>query len=240
MSSATTARRLPASSSAVPGARTTSGMPPLTYKNDIGDFQCLARVGYGESNDPGTQIGPGAAGTAIPTSYVIGGTTCISSSTTTASTGALRVPVGRRRLPPSCTSRRACSCSAAGASKRSTNDNRRQRSRSLIDPDSTVWFIQPGIEHEVASRSARPTSSASTATTTPAPTRARRWAPASISGRPASSRTSRRPIRASTSSTSTPTATSWVMPLPRASAAPTGKTRLDAFQEIITGAKINF
>jgi predicted porin len=58
----------------------------LTYKNDIGDINVSARAGYGESNDPGSQTGTGVVpGTGIPTSYVTGGTPCISSSTTTAS-----------------------------------------------------------------------------------------------------------------------------------------------------------
>jgi predicted porin len=49
------------------------------YKGDIGDFSVLARAGYGMSNDPGTMTtGPDG-------SFVVGGTTCISGSTTVTS-----------------------------------------------------------------------------------------------------------------------------------------------------------
>ena len=49
------------------------------YKNDIGDFSVLARAGYGVSNDPGSMLtGPDG-------SFVVGGTPCISGSTTVTS-----------------------------------------------------------------------------------------------------------------------------------------------------------
>jgi predicted porin len=119
----------------------------LTYKNDIGDFSVLARVGYGQSTDPGTAIGPQASGNNAPTSYVLGGTTCISSGTTTASTGHFE-----------------CNWGGAGATiihkptglfvyggwgKQSVhvNDNP-GTTANLVNPDSTVWFIQPGIERK--------------------------------------------------------------------------------------------
>lgn len=51
----------------------------LMYKNDIGDFSVLAKVGYGTSNDPGTMV------TVPQGSYVVGGTACISGSTTVTS-----------------------------------------------------------------------------------------------------------------------------------------------------------
>lgn len=51
----------------------------LNYKGDIGDLTLVARGGYGWSNDPGTMM-DGPNGT-----FVVGGTTCISGSTTVTS-----------------------------------------------------------------------------------------------------------------------------------------------------------
>ena len=51
----------------------------LGYKGDIGDFGVLARAGYGVSNDPGTMF------TSPDGSIVVGGTACISGSTTATS-----------------------------------------------------------------------------------------------------------------------------------------------------------
>jgi len=50
------------------------------YKGDIGDYSLIVRGGYGWSNDPGTMM-DGLNGT-----FVVGGTSCISGSTTLTST----------------------------------------------------------------------------------------------------------------------------------------------------------
>jgi predicted porin len=112
----------------------------LTYKNDFGDFSVLARAGYGQSNDPGSQVGPGASGNNAPTSYVVGGTPCISSSTTT-------------------NSAKGFECSWEGAAATIQHKptglfvyggwGQQHVSTDvvpIIEPDSSVWFIQPGIE----------------------------------------------------------------------------------------------
>jgi hypothetical protein len=117
----------------------------LTYKGDIGDFSILARVGYGESTDPGTQNGPGAAGTAIPTSYVAGGTSCISSSTTTASTGHFECQWGGAGATVWHKPTGLFVYGGWGKQSIHVNDNL-ITTANLVDPDSTVWFIQPGIE----------------------------------------------------------------------------------------------
>src|SRR5262249_14933943 len=51
------------------------------YKGDIGDYTLVVRGGWGWSNDPGTLEDDGALG-----DFVIGGTPCISGSTTLTST----------------------------------------------------------------------------------------------------------------------------------------------------------
>ena len=62
----------------------------VIYKGDIGDFNVQATAGYGRSNDPGiTRL-------SVP-SYVVGGTPCISGSTTTTSLPELLMHLGRRR-----------------------------------------------------------------------------------------------------------------------------------------------
>ncbi|WP_045836069.1 porin [Hyphomicrobium sp. 99] len=121
----------------------------LTYKNDIGDFSVLARAGYGQSNDPGTQF------TGTPSTYVAGGTPCISSSTTTASS----LP------PPNQASHQGFECDWGGAAatimhkptglfvfggwgKQHIETGNPGTNALLVEPDSTVWFIQPGIEQK--------------------------------------------------------------------------------------------
>lgn len=114
----------------------------LTYKGDIGDFSVLARAGYGESTDAGAQIGPAASGNKAPTSYVVGGSTCISSSTITNSATGFK-----------------CSWEGAGATvlHKPTGlfvfggwgrQSIETASTTLLEPDSTVWFVQPGIERK--------------------------------------------------------------------------------------------
>lgn len=112
----------------------------LTYKNDIGDFSVLARAGYGQSNNPGTQF------TGTPSTYVTGGTSCISSSTTTASFPNFR-----------------CDWEGAAATimhkptglfvfggwgQQHIDTGNSATENLLVEPDSTTWFIQPGIEQK--------------------------------------------------------------------------------------------
>ena len=56
----------------------------LTYKNDFGDFHVIARAGYGSSNDPGTTL-PGVTASGAATTYVVGGSPCISGASTATS-----------------------------------------------------------------------------------------------------------------------------------------------------------
>jgi hypothetical protein len=218
----------------------------LNYKNDIGDFNVVARAGYGQSNDPGTQLPAGttpASSTAVPTTYDVGGTTCISSSTTSAS------------LPE-------FDCRWAGAAATilhkptglfvyggwgwQTIDTGNAIAKSqLLEPDSTTWFIQPGIEHKWLSlgktnifgtyrhddAGSTPGSSATGDKTVGASVNF--WQAGIIQN-----------IEAADMSFyvvyqhvdgfiegNTTTAKNF---------APIGRTDLDAFQEVITGAKINF
>jgi hypothetical protein len=119
----------------------------LTYKNDIGDFSMLARAGYGSSNDPGqtSPTVPGAPPGAAAT-FVTGGTACISSTSSATS------------LPNF-----DCTWEAAGATimhkptglyvfggwgRQTIDTSHVFPIGTVLEPDSNVWFIQPGIEHK--------------------------------------------------------------------------------------------
>jgi predicted porin len=212
----------------------------VTYKNDsIGDFSVLARIGYGESTDPGTQIGPGAAGTAIPTSYVIGGTSCISSSTTTASTGHFECQWGGAGATVQHKPTGLFVYGGWGKQSIHVNDNP-VTTANLVDPDSTVWFIQPGIErkffslgktnifgeyrHDDAGSNPGKTVGASI----------NFWQAGIIQNVEAADTSFYVVYQHADGDISGNAVTA------AASAAPTGKTSLDSFQEVITGAKINF
>jgi hypothetical protein len=110
----------------------------LTYKQTIGDFSVLARAGYGSSNDPGNMRD------GVPSTYVVGGTPCISGSTVATS------------LPN-------FDCSWEGAAATVMHDptglyvfggwgrmdidtGNPVTERRLIEPVSTTWFVRPGVE----------------------------------------------------------------------------------------------
>jgi hypothetical protein len=181
----------------------------LTYKNDIGDFSVVARAGYGESDVPGTQVGTAVVpGTGIPTSYVVGGTTCISSSTTTASLPNFECRWGGAAAT---VMHKPTGLFVFGGWGKQTIDTGNAIAKSqLLDPDSTTWFIQPGIEHKwLPLGKTASTGMMMLAQRREAPPLAtRRSVRASTSGRQASFRTSKPPTPASTSSTSMPTASS--------------------------------
>ena len=110
----------------------------LTYKQDIGDFSILARAGYGASNYPG-------APRSIPLNpYVVGGTPCISGSTVTTS------------LPGfECTWEGAAATIKheptglfvfGGWGRQSVHTDHVFPPGTVLEPDSTTWFIRPGVE----------------------------------------------------------------------------------------------
>jgi len=112
----------------------------LVYKNDIHDFAVSARVGYGESTDPGN-----LSGTA-PNTYVTGGSTCISSSTVAASSfGDFKCKWGGAAATVQHKPTGLFVYGGWGKQTVSVEGNALTTSQ-LVDPDSTVWFIQPGIE----------------------------------------------------------------------------------------------
>lgn len=112
----------------------------LIYKNDIGDFSVLARAGYGQSNNPGTQF------TGTPSTYVTGGTPCISSSTTTASLPNFRCDWGGAAA--TIMHKPTGLFVFGGWGKQHIDTGNPTTEQQLIEPDSTTWFIQPGIEHK--------------------------------------------------------------------------------------------
>lgn len=112
----------------------------LQYKNDIGDFSVLVRGGYGQSNNPGTQF----SGT--PSTYVAGGTACISSSTTTASLPNFRCDWGGAAATIMHKPTGLFVFGGWGTQHIDTGNPTTEP--QLIEPVSTVWFIQPGIEQK--------------------------------------------------------------------------------------------
>ncbi len=119
----------------------------LTYKGEWNGISVLARAGYGQSTDPGHQVGPSAASTDIPTSYVAGGSTCISSSTTSASVGHFECSWGGAGATVMHNPTGLFVYGGWGKQRVEVDDNATTTAR-LVEPDSTVWFIQPGIEHK--------------------------------------------------------------------------------------------
>jgi hypothetical protein len=112
----------------------------LTYKQKFEDFSVLARAGYGTSNDPGVVRSP----TLNP--YVVGGTSCISSTSVASSLPAFK-----------------CSWEGAAATvqheptglyvfggwgRQTIETGNAATEARLFEPDSTTWFVQPGIEHK--------------------------------------------------------------------------------------------
>jgi hypothetical protein len=118
----------------------------LTYKEDFGDFAVLARVGYGESTDPGFQNGPSAASNLVPTSYDSGGTTCISSSTTSASLPRFRCDWGGAAA--TIQHKPTGLFVFGGWGKQHIDTDNAATLVNLVEPDSTTYFIQPGIEQK--------------------------------------------------------------------------------------------
>ena len=121
----------------------------LTFKDDIGDFLISARGGYGESTDPGSQIGSAnPVSTGVPTSYVVGGTTCISSSTTSASAGHFVCKWGGAAATIQHKPTGLFLYGGWGWQSVHVDDNVQTTTRLAGANDSTVWFLQPGIERK--------------------------------------------------------------------------------------------
>jgi predicted porin len=107
----------------------------LTYKNDIGDFSVLARVGYGHSTDPGNQL----AG------FVTLGTPCISSTSTASSLPNFECAWGGAGAT---VMHRPTGLFLYGGWGKQHIDTDGSAAATLFDPDSTTWFLQPGIEYK--------------------------------------------------------------------------------------------
>ena len=68
----------------------------LTYKNNFGDFHVVARAGYGSSNDPGTTF-ESVTHSGTATTYVTGGSPCISGTSTSTSLPDFRCTSGAQQ-----------------------------------------------------------------------------------------------------------------------------------------------
>jgi len=203
----------------------------LTYKEKFGDFSVLARAGYGASNDPGTVRSP----TLNP--YVVGGTPCISGTTVTTS------------LPNfECTWEGAAATIKheptglfvfGGWGRMVVDTGNTATEAKLIEPDSTTWFVRPGIEkkwcefgpteifanyrHDDPGSNAGKTVSANI----------NFWQAGIIQKFEKADLNLYMVYQFANGSFIGNAATA-------ATGAPIGKTEIDGFQEVITGAKINF
>ena len=117
----------------------------LTYINDFGDFHVVARAGYGSSNDPGTTL-PGVTAAGTVTTYVTGGSPCISGASTATSLPDFR-----------CTWEGAAATIQhsptglyvyGGWGGQSVDTAHAFPAGTAFLPDSSFWIIQPGIEHK--------------------------------------------------------------------------------------------
>ena len=116
----------------------------LTYNNDFGDFHMVARAGYGASSDPGTTL-PGVTTSGTVTTYVAGGSPCISGTSSATS------------LPDfSCTWEGAAATIQhsptglyvyGGWGGQSVDTSHVFPAGTAFLHDSSFWIIQPGIEH---------------------------------------------------------------------------------------------
>jgi predicted porin len=121
----------------------------VTYKGDWNGISVTARAGYGQSTDPGFQNGiANPVSTDAPTSYVSGGTTCISSSTTTASIGHFQCKWGGAAATIQHQPTGLFLYGGWGWQSVHVDDNPTTTTRLAGQDDSTVWFLQPGIERK--------------------------------------------------------------------------------------------
>jgi len=111
----------------------------LSYKGDIHDFNIVAKGGYGSSNDPGTEF----AGS--PTDYVVGGTACISGSSTASSLPKFRCEwMGGAAT----VTHKPTGLFVYGGWGKQIVDTNGTAEATLFQSDSSTWFIQPGIEQK--------------------------------------------------------------------------------------------
>jgi len=112
----------------------------LTYAGEHGDFKVKARAGYGTSNSPGIMF------TGLDGSLVVGGTACISGSSTAtslpnfqcnwggAAATVMHEPTGLFLY--------------GGWGQQSVHTDHVFPAGTLFLPTSNMWFLQPGIEHK--------------------------------------------------------------------------------------------
>jgi hypothetical protein len=151
----------------------------LTYKQVFGDFSVLARAGYGANNDPGTLR------TTPQGNFVIGGLPYITTSLPNfectwqgAAATVKHEPTGLFVF--------------GGWGHMVVDTGNTVTEAKLIEPDSTPWFVRPGIEKKWCEFGLTEIF-ANYRHDDPAPTPAKPSAPTSISGRLALFRSSKKP-----------------------------------------------
>lgn len=202
------------------------------YKGDIGDFLLVVRGGYGWSNDPGS-MQTGADG-----SIVVGGTPCISGSTTLTSEPNFHCRWGG--VASTIMHNPTGLFLYGGWGQITMTTDHVFPAGTIFSPTSNVFFLQPGIErkwfslgktnifgeyrHDDDGSNPGKTVSASLDF----------WQGGVVQKIDAADTTLYLVYQHSSGSIVGNDVTA------KAKAAPVGKTELDGFQEIIAGAKVNF
>jgi hypothetical protein len=110
------------------------------YKGDIGDYSLIARGGWGWSNDPGTmEVGPLG-------NFVVGGTACISGSTTLTSKPDFHCRWGG--VGSTLMHNPTGLFLYGGWGQFTTTTEHVFPAGTVNDPTSNMFFLQPGIERK--------------------------------------------------------------------------------------------
>ncbi|MBI1650461.1 porin [Hyphomicrobium sulfonivorans] len=113
----------------------------VTYKGDMGDFSLLAKAGYGISNDPGT-LRTNADGS----TYVVGGTPCLSGSNVALSEPGFRCQWGGAAA--TLMHNPTGLFLYGGWGRQHVHTDHVFPAGTALLPTSDMWFLQPGIERK--------------------------------------------------------------------------------------------
>lgn len=204
----------------------------MTYQGDVGDFSIFAKAGYGISNDPGTlRTNPDGS------TYIVGGTSCISGSNLALSEPGFRCQWGGAAA--TLMHNPTGLFLYGGWGRQHVHTDHVFPAGTVLRPTSDMWFLQPGIERKWFDLGK-----------TNLFFNYRQDTPGSNPGRTVSAQinfwqlgivqkidaaeTTLYALYQNTSGEVTGNAAT------AARGAPNGVSRIDAFQEVVMGAKINF
>ncbi len=202
------------------------------YKGEIGDYMLVVRGGYGWSNDPGTLQDDGVLG-----DFVVGGTTCISGSTTVTSTPDFHCRWGG--VASTIMHNPTGLFLYGGWGTITATTAHVFPVGTVYEPTSNMFFLQPGIERKwidlgktnIFGEYRRDDSGSSVGRTITS--NVDTWQAGVVQKLDAADTTLYLVYQNSSGDVVGNAVTA-------ANFAPVGKTSLDAFQVLVTGAKINF